>query len=121
MERDAQLSSTSFSITLPSCQVLVAWELTPLLTAFAGWFGCGHPVFKAVPLCASSIPSCACNPSRMLWLQPGKQQEVEDQPSSLQGPSQALPTGGLLQSTTRGWLLLLRGVQNPLLMGLAIA
>lgn len=57
----------------------------------------------------------------MLWLQPGKQQEVEDQPSSLQGPSQALPTGGLLQSTTRGWLLLLRGVQNPLLMGLAIA
>lgn len=33
----------------------------------------------------------------MLWLQPGKQQEIDDQAFSLQGPLTALPNGGLCQ------------------------
>lgn len=72
----------------PSCQVLVPWELTSLLTAFVGWFGCGHPVLKAVPLCAT------CNPWQCSLGTCGRWKMR----LSLQGCSSALPTGELCQS-----------------------
>lgn len=77
-----------FSWLCPPCQVLVPWEITPLLTAFVGWFGCGHSVLKAVPLCATCNPRGCCGCS----LGSGRRSRMS---LGLQGLSSALPTGEL--------------------------
>lgn len=95
-----------FAWLCPLCQVLVPWELTPLLTAFVGWFGCGHLVLKAVPLCATCNPWGCCGCS----LGSGKRSRMR---LSLQGCSSALPTGELCQSPWRASCCFCAGYRFP--------
>lgn len=94
-----------FAWLCPPCQVLVPRELTALLIAFVGWFGCGPQFWRLFPLVLPVTPDDAVAAAWGAAGDPGWESvsKVTAQPWPLQSCARAL----------RGWLLLCAGTEPP--------